>query len=148
MQPLLDEFRRVSEEFNQQNLTLDEAETHAKNPQFSSLREIINLKVNKRFKINVRNTLGVKDHNNWIYNLNIGNVMNLTPMNSDELNTQSDVFQELSKDTMLEKIILYVVAYFCVGTEIRFQATKLEKKESPQEYIKVWSSEMWHGKSL
>jgi len=49
---------------------------------------------------------------------------------------------------MLEKIILYVVAYFCVGTEIRFQATKLEKKESPQEYIKVWSSEMWHGKSL
>ena len=74
--------------------------------------------------------------------------MNLTPMNSDELNTQSDVFQELSKDTMLEKFILYVVAYFCVGTEIRFWATKMEKKESPQEYIKVWSSEMWHGKSL
>ena len=49
---------------------------------------------------------------------------------------------------MLEKIILYVVAYFCVGTEIRFQATKMEKKESPQEYFKVWSSEMWHGKSL
>ena len=90
----------------------------------------------------------MKDHNNWIYNLNIGNVMNLTPMNSDELNSQPDVFQELSKDTMLEKIILYVVAYFCVGTEIRFQATKMEKKESPQEYFKVWSSEMWHGKSL
>ena len=106
------------------------------------------MKANKRYKINVRNTLGVKDHNNWIYNLNIGNVMNLTPMNSDELNTQSDVYQELSKDTMLEKIILYVVAYFCVGTEIRFQATKMEKKASPQEYIKVWSSEMWHGKSL
>lgn len=46
--------------------------------------------------------------------------MNLTPMNSDELNSQSDIFQELSKDTMLEKIILYVVSYFCVGTEIRF----------------------------
>ena len=79
------------------------------------MREISALKSNKRYKINVRNTLGVKDHNNWIYNLNIGNVMNLTPMNSDELNTQSDVFQELSKDTMLEKFILYVVAYFCVG---------------------------------
>jgi len=24
----------------------------------------------------------------------------------------------------------------------------MEKKESPQEYIKVWSSEMWHSKSL
>jgi len=56
-------------------------------PQFASLRQITNLKINKRFKINVRNTLGVKDHNNWIYNLNIGNVMNLTPMNSDELNS-------------------------------------------------------------
>jgi len=30
VQPLLEEFRRVSEEFNQQNLTLDEAETHHK----------------------------------------------------------------------------------------------------------------------
>ena len=68
----------------------------------------------------MRNTLGVKDVYNWIYNLNIGNVMNLTPMNSDELNSQADIYQELSKDTMLEKVILYVVAYFCVGTEIRF----------------------------
>lgn len=87
VQPLLEEFRRVSEEFNQQNLTLEDAETHAKIPQFSSLQQIQNLKANRKFKINVRNTLGVKDHNNWIYNLNIGNVMNLTPMNSDELNT-------------------------------------------------------------
>lgn len=89
-------------------------------PKFGSLKEISAVKESKRYKINVRNALGVKDHNNWIYNLNIGNVMNLTPMNSDELNSTYDVFQELSKDTMLEKIILYVVAYFCVGTEIRF----------------------------
>jgi len=47
----------------------------------------VQLKESKRYKINVRNALGVKDHNNWIYNLNIGNVMNLTPMNSDELNS-------------------------------------------------------------
>ena len=32
---------------------------------------------------------------------------------------------------MLEKIILYIVAYFCVGTEIRFQATRKEKEGSP-----------------
>ena len=92
MQPLLDEFRHVSEEFKQKDLTLDEAETHNKLAQFTSVREIQALRSNKRYKLNVRNTLGVKDHNNWIYNLNIGNVMNLTPMNSDELNTQSDVF--------------------------------------------------------
>ena len=77
----------MSEEFKQRDLTLDEAENHNKIAQFSTVREISSLKSNKRYKINVRNTLGVKDHNNWIYNLNIGNVMNLTPMNSDELNT-------------------------------------------------------------
>ena len=44
VQPLLEEFRRVSEEFNQQNLTLDEAETHARIAQFANLREIQNLK--------------------------------------------------------------------------------------------------------
>lgn len=48
----------------------------------------MNLKNTQRYKVNVRSSLGVKDHNNWIYNLNIGNVMNLTPMNSDELNCQ------------------------------------------------------------
>jgi hypothetical protein len=125
---------------------LPSAETGEKKAKFQSVREIVQLKESKRYKINVRNALGVKDHNNWIYNLNIGNVMNLTPMNSDELNSQTDVFQELSKDTMLEKIILYVVAYFCVGTEIRFQATKVEKKKgSPAAYFKVWDSEMWHS---
>ena len=61
--------------------------SEARTPKFKSLREISVLKESKRFKINVRNALGVKDHNNWIYNLNIGNVMNLTPMNSDELNS-------------------------------------------------------------
>jgi len=40
VQPLLEEFRIVSEQFNQQNLTLDEAETHARVAQFASLREI------------------------------------------------------------------------------------------------------------
>ena len=60
---------------------------HEKKPCFPSWGAINQLKANKRFKINVRNSLGVKDHNNWIYNLNIGNVMNLTPMNSDELNS-------------------------------------------------------------
>lgn len=96
----------------------------------------------------MRNALGVKDHNNWIYNLNIGNVMNLTPMNSDELKPQPEIFLEFSKDTMLEKIILYSVGLFCVGTELRFQATKEEAHGSPQEFYRVWESEMWHAKAI
>jgi len=106
------------------------------------------LKQNKRFKIHVRNALGVKDHNNWIYNLNIGNVMNLTAMNSDELQPSTDVQNEIVKDTMLEKLILFVVSFFCVGTEIRFKASKVDASKSIDEYISIWTSELWHSKAV
>jgi len=67
--------------------------------------------------------LGVIDPCNWIFSLNIGNVMNLSPMNHDELCiVKEDCEMEISKDTLLEKFILYVVSNFCVGTELRFIA--------------------------
>jgi len=52
--------------------------------------------------------------------LNIGNVMHLLPMSLEELNLHIDNSHELSRDAMLEKIILLSVSYFCVGTELRF----------------------------
>jgi len=49
--------------------------------------------------------------------------MNLSPMNHDELCiVKEDCEMEISKDTLLEKFILYVVSNFCVGTELRFIA--------------------------
>lgn len=41
-------------------------------------------------------------------------------MSLDELNLHIDNSHELSRDAMFEKIILLSVAYFCVGTELRF----------------------------
>lgn len=78
------------------------------------------LKFNHKFKLNVRNILGLKSQDDWIFNLNIGNVMHLTPMNTDELSAKLERTHELGKDAMLEKIILFVVSFFCVGTELRF----------------------------
>ena len=46
--------------------------------------------------------------------------MHLSPMNSDELSAKLERTHELNKDAMLEKIILFVVSFFCVGTELRF----------------------------
>ena len=69
---------------------------------------------------NVRTILGVKEADDWIFNLNIGNVMHLLPMSLEELNLHIDNSHELSRDAMLEKIILVSVAYFCIGTELRF----------------------------
>jgi len=42
---------------------------------------------------------------------------------------------------MLEKIVLVTVAYFCLGTELRFLAMK-GKQNSLEE------SEVWHAKAL
>lgn len=86
--------------------------------------EINLLKFNHKYKLNVRNMLGIKHSDDWIFNLNIGNVMHLSPMNSDELSAKLDRTHELNKDAMLEKIILFVVSFFCVGTELRFLALK------------------------
>ena len=73
-----------------------------------------------RLQDNVKTILGVKDQDDWIFNLNIGNVMHLLPMSLEELNLHVDNSHELSRDAMLEKIILLSVSYFCVGTELRF----------------------------
>lgn len=120
--------------------------------------------------MNVRNILGVKHKEDWIFNLNIGNVMHLAPMSLDDLNIHVDSSHELSRDAMLEKIILLSVSYFCVGTELRFlsapppkdkksteeskkaEEDKKEDKKNPEvppgkKYEKK-DSEMWHGKAL
>jgi len=83
---------------------------------------------------NVQNILGVKDQqDDWIFNLNIGNVMHLLPMSLEELNLHIDNSHELSRDAMLEKIILLSVSYFCVGTELRFlSAANQGAKEKPK----------------
>ncbi len=46
--------------------------------------------------------------------------MHLLAMSLEELNLHIDNSHELSRDAMLEKIILLSVSYFCVGTELRF----------------------------
>lgn len=48
-------------------------------------------------------------------------------MSLEELNLHVDNSHELSRDAMLEKIILLSVSYFCVGTELRFLSTTPSK---------------------
>ena len=47
---------------------------------FTTLQELISIEKDQRYKLNVRNTLGVKNSQDWIFNLNIGNVMHLNMM--------------------------------------------------------------------
>lgn len=92
---------------------------------FGSIEDIEKLKSSTDFKINIRNKLGVKNEDDWILNLNIGNVMNMTPLKFDELNNLLVLDEldkrtkfEVSKDSLLEKVVQLGVSYFCTGTEI------------------------------
>lgn len=114
--------------------------------------------------MNVRNVLGLRHQDDWIFNLNIGNVMHLSAMNIDELSPSLENTHELNKDAMLEKIILISVSLFCVGTELRFLAAAnanevkssstnsipSESNEPPNPYKKFTKkdSETLHGKAL
>lgn len=85
--------------------------------------------------------------------------MHLLPMSLEELNLHIDNSHELSRDAMLEKLILLSVSYFCVGTELRFLSASNTPKEQPakpskavygeildpdHKYTKA-DSEMWHA---
>lgn len=52
--------------------------------------------------------------------------MHLSLMGAEELTDSPDcaTTHELSKDSMLEKIVLVSVAYFCIATEMRFIMSK------------------------
>jgi len=79
-------------------------------------------------------------------------------MSLEELNLHIDNSHELSRDAMLEKIILLSVSYFCVGTELRFLSSNVssikpakqvygEMPDPDQKYVKA-DSEMWHAMAL
>ena len=91
---------------------------------FHSEEEIEDLKSNNLYKMSVRNVLGLRHSEDWIFNLNIGNVMHLSLMGSEELNAKLETTHELCKDSMLEKIVLISVSYFCIATEMRFLMQK------------------------
>lgn len=76
--------------------------------------------------------------------------MHMNPLGFDDLHCclildpiEKRCAYELSKDSLLEKIVLLSVSYFCVGTEIRFLHTKINHKKFHKK-----DSEMWHSKSL
>lgn len=50
---------------------------------------------------NVKQVLMSIEEDDWIFNLNIGNVMHLQPLSSEEMNLHIDNSHELSRDAML-----------------------------------------------
>ena len=100
---------------------------------FQTFEELSGLLTERKFKIASRTALGVKptESDDWIRTFNIGNIMHLQAMSFDEFSHKSQtdsspddlptfVHEQTSKDQLLHKTLYVVVAYFCIGTELRF----------------------------
>lgn len=74
----------------------------------------------------------------------------MNPLKFDELNNLLVLDEldkrtkfEVSKDSLLEKVVQLGVSYFCTGTEIRFIISKSSSLK-----FKMRDSEIYHAKSL
>ena len=68
----------------------------------------------------MRTVLGFLNQNEWILNLNIGNIMQIQPVKMKDFLQSFRNEQQLSRESFLEKLQLLIVSYFCVSTEQRF----------------------------
>ena len=55
-------------------------------------------------KIDMRNLLGYLNQSDWIWSLNIGNIMQISPLTMQDIYTTSSIEYELSRELVLEKI--------------------------------------------
>lgn len=55
-------------------------------------------------KLNMKAVLGYLNQSEWLYLLNIGNIMQITPMTVQDLYTNTSFEIELTRDSILEKV--------------------------------------------
>eukprot|EP00347_Sterkiella_histriomuscorum_P024065 403332423 len=96
--------------------------------------------------IDMKNLLGYLNQSEWIYSLNIGNIMQIAPLTMQDFLSSSALEMELSREYVLEKFCFLAVSYFCMGTEFRF-LHQLQEMLGEQIYSRR-DSEYWHGKAV
>jgi hypothetical protein len=74
----------------------------------------------KPFECDLRHILGFLNQTEWIQNLNIGNIMQITPIKLEDLNQLYRNEDILTRESFLDVISFLIVGYFCASTEIRF----------------------------
>ena len=95
-------------------------------------------------KLDMKNLFGYTSGSDWVTSLNIGNIMQISPITLQEVLSNCDFDIELTREALLEKIALLSVSYFCISTEKRFLA------QDPANIGGSFGkqSEFWHAKSL
>ena len=100
----------------------------------------------------MRTILGFLNQNEWITNINIGNIMQISPYKMKDLLKCSRNEDQMSRESFLEKLSLLIVSYFCISTEMRFLVQSKQgfsDQQSPrQQEVKVKEQEYWHIRAL
>ena len=123
-----------NKELNQNNICFNSYLKYRKN-------EIHNYQKNGTLLNNIRNVFGAEiKKEDWIQLLNIGNIMNLSPLNDDDIILESDPKYELLKDAILEKVVMLTVSYFCIAMEM--------KQLSPEPNNKKLNGEFFHYQAV
>lgn len=103
----------------------------------------------KEDQIDMRTVLGFLNQNEWILNLNIGNIMQMSPVRMKDFMQTYRNEHQLSRESFLEKLQLLIVSYFCVSTEMRFIVASRSGFMKPEvKKEKELEQEYWHVKAL
>ena len=70
----------------------------------------------------------------WLNKLNIENIIYLSALNYDDLDFDSDSKYELLRDSLLEKVIMLTVSYYCISNELKFLSKDKNNKKTNGEY--------------
>lgn len=92
-----------------ENILMKESFDEANNAEIEEQEKNIKEKASQDFntvfdKIDMRNLLGYLNQSDWIWSLNIGNIMQISPLTMQDIYTTSSIEYELSRELVLEKI--------------------------------------------
>jgi hypothetical protein len=67
-------------------------------------KDVVGLPGSSKPKLNMKALLGYLNQSEWLYLLNIGNIMQITPMTVHDLYSSHSFEIELTRDSILEKV--------------------------------------------
>ena len=106
-------------ELNEESLTLTEKSATKLLPIIEEvMKRMVKEKIDYSYfpdssdRPDMRNILGFLNQNEWVYNLNIGNIMQISSISNVDLMHVPRTEYELTRESFLRKITILSVAYF------------------------------------
>ena len=125
-------------------LTKNEGGEIIKSPEKTKLtrEKIEEMKRNKELKIKARSLIGLKSKQDWVYNIQISDLLKVNPLSMNDLVPDEHIARELRRDSIYEKVILLVASYFTLAKEYK------ELYESDKMDVNVKEAKYWQEMAI